>query len=251
MFSTVLRVVFKAYALKWTTDAKAMDPHQTEKHDKVEESSSEAPGSRRELMSEPGELPVSYGETRVVLLPVEDQLLYVYWEVTPVELEKAKDKLGYEYGRSSAVLRCYYGINIILDGTNAHSFLDVDIDLQTMNLYVSLPGPEKSCFVELGFRTEDGRFHPIVRSNIAEMPPERPAPKTDGHYMLVAGDYDLVETVPVPVDVQPHKVAPRFYTSRSHRLRNKNLIPSDHERGNAADLVELCEKSFTLGRSSK
>ena len=202
----------------------------------MEESSSETLESPRELTSEPGDLPDSYGETRVVLLPVDPYLVHVYWEVTFVELEKAKDKLGDEYGRSQTVLRCYDITNIIFDGTNAHSSFDVHIDLKAKNRYVSLRSPDKSYFVELGFKTEDSRFYPIARSNIAETPRARPAPKSDEHYMLVAGDYDLVEAVPAPIDVQPHKIAP---------------LLSNHEKGNATDLTEISEKRFTTGLSSK
>ena len=217
----------------------------------MEESSSETLESSRELTSEPGDLPDSYGETRVVLLSVEPYLIHVYWEVAFVELEKAKHRLGDEYGRSRAVLRCHDVTNIIFDGTNTHGSFDVDIDLKAKNWYVSLQSPEKSYFVELGFRTEDGRFHPIARSNIAETPPDRPAPKSDEYYMLVAGDYDLVETVPAPVDVQPNKIAPRFYTSRPRRLRKKSPILSGHEKGSGFDLTEISEKRFTFGLSSK
>ncbi|MCK4729216.1 MAG: DUF4912 domain-containing protein, partial [Desulfobacterales bacterium] len=152
----------------------------------MEESSTETLESPRELRSEPGDLPDSYGETRAVLLPVEPYLVHVYWEVTSVELEKAKHQLGDEYGRSQTVLRCYDITNIIFDGTNAHSSFDVHIDLKAKNRYVHLWSPEKSYFVELGFKTEGGRFFPIARSNIAETPPGWPAPKTDEHYMLVA-----------------------------------------------------------------
>ena len=229
-------------------DAKTMDPHHAEENDR--ESSSETVESPRELTSEPGDLPDSYGKTKVILLPVEPHLVHAYWEVTSDELEKAKHRLGDAHKRSQAVLRFYDVTNIVFDGTNAHSSFDVDIDLQAKNWYVSLRSPEKSYFVELGFRTEDGRFHPIARSNIAEILPDRPAPKTDEHYMIVAGDYALVETVPAPIDVQPHKIASRFYTSRLRRLRKKSPILSDHEKGNATDLTEMCEKSFTFGLSS-
>jgi len=231
-------------------DAKTIGPHQTEKQDKAEEPRSETPENLRELASEPGDLLDSYGETRAVLLPVEPYLLHVYWEVTSVELEKAKDQLGDEYGRSQAILRCYDVTNIIFEGTNAHSSFDVHIDLKAKNRYVNLWSPEKSYFVELGFKTEGGRFFPIARSNIAEIPPGWPAPKTDEYYMLVAGDYDLVEAVPTPVDGQPHKIAPRFYTSRLRRSRREIPIASSYEKGSDFDLTEMSEKRFTFGLSS-
>ena len=124
--------------VKATTDAKTIVPHQTEKLDKVEESKSQPLESHWKLTLQPSELPDSYGETKVVLLPVEPYLLNVYWDVFFTELEKAKHQLGDEYGRSQAILRCYDITNIISDGTNAHSFFDVRIDLLAKNWYVHL-----------------------------------------------------------------------------------------------------------------
>jgi hypothetical protein len=174
-----------------------------EKRDKVEESSAEACESPSKLIRECSDLPDSYGETRVVLLPVEPYLLHVYWEVTPVDLEKAKHQIDEEHGQSQAILRCYDVTNIIFDGANANGSFDVQIDLPAKSWYVHLWSPEKSYFVEVGFKTEDGRFYPIARSNIAETPSDRPAPKSDERYVLVAGDYDLLQTVPAPIEVQP------------------------------------------------
>jgi len=119
--------------------------------------------------------------------------------------------------------------------------------------YVHLWSPDKSYFVELGFKTEDSQFYPIARSNIAETPRARPAPQSDEHYMLVAGDYDLLEAVPAPIDGQAHKDTPRFYTSSRYKrdLKKKSPILSDHEEGSDIDLTEISEKRFTSGVSSK
>ncbi len=269
--------------VKPATDVKTIGPHQTEQHDKVEESSSETPESPRKLMSEPGELPESYGETRVVLLPVEPYLLHVYWEVTSVELEKAKDQLGDEYGRSKAILRCYDVTDIIFEGTNAHGSFDVPVDLSAKSWYVDLWSPEKSYFVELGFKTEGGRFFPIARSNIAEIPPAWPAPKTDEHYMLVAdikgnrhlemrspfvaeenssrakvheepfGD-DGIAAGRVNATAEMRKPEPVPESLGSTEQSSKEKERPSHkiaERFCDFDLTEMSEKRFTSGLSSK
>ncbi len=129
-----------------------------------------------------------YCESRVVLLPVEPYLIHAYWDVTSNDIEKAKQRLGDDYGQSQAVLRFYDVTNIIYDGTNAHGFFDVDIDLQAKDWYVDLWSPDKSYFVDLGFNAGDGFFLSLARSSVVKTPCASPAPKVDEHYMLVAED---------------------------------------------------------------
>jgi len=129
-----------------------------------------------------------YCKSRVVLLPVGPYLIHAYWDVTGNDIEKAKQQLGDDYGQSWTVLRFYDVTNIIYDGTNAHSFFDVDIDLQAKDWYVDLWSSDKSYFVDLGFKTGDGFFLSLARSSIVKIPCSRPAPKVDEHYMLVAED---------------------------------------------------------------
>lgn len=169
----------------------------------LQRSSSHKQSLLHELLLEPGDLPDSYGETRVVLLPIDPYMVHVYWEISFGELEKARHRFGDEHERSQPVLRFYDVTNIIFDCTNAHSSFDIDINLQAKNWYVHLWSPEKSYFVELGLKTKDSRFFPIARSNVAGIPPAWPAPKADERYMLVAGDYDLLETIQMSVEQQP------------------------------------------------
>lgn len=257
-----------------TADAKAIGFRQTENDDKVVESSSETLESPRRPMSEPGDLPDSYNETRVVLLPVEPYLLHVYWEVASVELEKAKHQLDGEYGQSQAILRCYDVTKIIFDGMNAHGSFDVYIDLLSKSRYVHLWSPEKSYFVELGFKTRNGRFYPIARSNIAQIPPDWPAPKSDEHYILVEGDYDLLQSVPAPIEVRPSQepTPPKVSQSepelpsaaeRERHCETRSPIAAEenssgaevhkekgHPKEGKLDLTEMCEKRFVSGLSS-
>ena len=260
--------------LKWTTNAKTMDNHQTQKQDKVEESSPEALESPRIRTSEPGDLPDSCGKNRIVLLPVEPYLLHVYWDFTPAELDKAKHQINKEHAQSRAILRCYDITNTIFDGTNANGSFDVHIDLLSKCWYVHLWSPEKAYFIELGFKTEDGRFYPIARSNIADIPPAWPAPKSVQHYMHVEGDYDLLETVPAPIDVQPSDglTPPKAYRAepelpwaaereRSYETRspftaedNSSIAEAHKEKGHPKegklDLTEITEQRFVSGVSS-
>ena len=190
---------------KLTSDTKIGAPRETREEHEVEDSASDALDSVGQLASEPIDLPESYGETGVVVLAVDPCVLHVYWEVTSGELKKARDKLGEAYGRSQTILRFYDITNIIFDGTNAHGSFDVDVDLLEKKRYVHLWSPEKSYSVDLGFKTRDGQFVALVRSNTAETPPGGLAPEAEALYGLVAGDYDLIRAASRPVDEpSPH-----------------------------------------------
>jgi len=156
--------------------------------EKVEKSGLRTLEAADELTREPIDLHESYGETRVVLIPVEPYMVHVYWEVASDELEKAKDRLDDNDGRSQTILRFYDVSNIFFDGTNAHSFFDVPIELESRSRYVHLWSPDKSYFVELGLKTADDRFFPLVRSNVAKTPSAWPAPKADQRDTAVHGN---------------------------------------------------------------
>jgi len=174
-----------------------------------------------------------YCESRVVLLPVEPYLIHAYWDVTSNDVDKAKQRLGDDYGKSQAILRFYDVTNIIFDGTNAHGSFDVDIDLQSKNWYVDLWSADKSYFVDLGFKTRDGFFLPVTRSSVAKTPCARPAPEADEHYMFVAEDAEEgLSKIKVPEELFPQS------------------IQAQYKKKVDFDLTEMSEKAFTLGISS-
>lgn len=225
------------------------------------------------LPIEPSEFPHFYEHARVVLLPVNPYLVHVYWEVAPDDLKEIKKLLGRPALRAQPVLRFCDITCIIFDGTNAHSQFDVDIDLGAGNWYVHVWGPEKSYCVDLGLRTEDGQFHSIARSNIAETPRAWPSGKVEETYMLVEGDYHRVEAVPPPVGHAPGPVRMRRELSgaaESSELAHRPTEPyspqdwrqsvsepeqwrvrnSESALNDDTDLTAMNERSFLSGMSS-
>ncbi|MGH7424773.1 MAG: DUF4912 domain-containing protein, partial [Candidatus Methylomirabilales bacterium] len=155
----------------------------------VDESEEKGSGpALRDPRASTGELPSSYGEARVVLLPVHPHLGHVYWDISPGDLEKAES--------ARAVLRFHDLTGVVLDQMNAPESFDVEIELEARNWYVQLPTPERSYRVDLGFRTQDGRFDSIARSNTAETPRSGPSMKREDRYLLVTGDYEQVKLLP-------------------------------------------------------
>ena len=167
--------------------SKALKPR-PKRDKKVQDSGFESNKNARELNMGPIDLPDSYGETRVVLMAIEPYLLHVYWEITSDELEKARHWFDDDHAQSQTILRFYDVTNAVVDRGKAHGFFDVDIDLYSRSRYVHLWSPDKSYFVELGFKTEDGRFFPLVRSNVAKTPSAWPAPRADEQDTAVQGN---------------------------------------------------------------
>jgi hypothetical protein len=78
-----------------------------------------------------------------------------------------------------SALRIYDITYIDFDGTNAHRYFDVEIDLRTRSWYIPLWTPEKTYCADLGFTTQDGRCFAIVRSNIFHVPRSEPSPRSE------------------------------------------------------------------------
>ena len=132
------------------------------------------PAKILELLREDGELPEAYGRTCVTLTPVSPFLLHVYWEVSPEDLEKARRAVEATQRWWQPALRFYDITYLTFNGTNAHSSFDVDIDVRAGNWYVPLWSAEKSYVLDLGFRTDNGEFYSLARSNCADIPPVCP-----------------------------------------------------------------------------
>ena len=125
---------------------------------------------------------------RVVLLPVDPYLIHVYWTLTRENIAAARLPLGNEYERAEAVLR-FYANHLASDRSGGFHSFDVCVDLNAPNWYVHLRAPDRSYYVDLGVRTEDGRFFSFARSNVVEMPRHSPATGAEARDMLVEGSF--------------------------------------------------------------
>jgi len=110
------------------------------------------------------DLPWSYGETELVLMPVDPFHIYAYWDFSPKDWEAVRAR------RQPVVLRVYDVTMIQFDGANAHSHFDIPVSLEAQNWYVDLWSAEKSLCAELGRLRPDGSFERIVRSNVIQTP---------------------------------------------------------------------------------
>lgn len=132
----------------------------------------------------PKELPLGYGEDKIVLQTRDPWWIHAYWELTEKTKERLREMLGEDvFFKSKKILRCYDVSNIIFDGNNAHRYFDIEIGDYTNNWYIDTGSPGTSWIVDLGLILPDNKFIPIVRSNVTSTPIPHPSPITDEEWM--------------------------------------------------------------------
>jgi hypothetical protein len=132
-----------------------------------------------------GSLPDGYGETRVVLIPVDPYVVHVYWELSGSDKRWVKRLLASESSHLRAVLRFHDVTALPVGGFHAAGSFDVEIRIESCNWYVRLLSPEKSYIVDLGLRGRGGRFHRIALSNRAGTPRAWPCEEAGDDLMRI------------------------------------------------------------------
>jgi hypothetical protein len=138
--------------------------------------------------------------SRVAVMTVNPRLLHVYWQIAQHDLENIHHTFHEPGAKVQPVLRFYDITYILFDGTNAHYTFDVEVDLQTLRWNVALWNDNKSYVVDLGYKSSDGRFYRMARSNVIHVPREQPSHRLDESYLRIEGG--LKKSL-VPVKVAP------------------------------------------------
>ncbi|MEN3013601.1 MAG: DUF4912 domain-containing protein [Endomicrobiia bacterium] len=135
------------------------------------------------------ELPKSYGDTKIVLLPKDPWWCFAYWEISENTFSELRNLYG---GNFKLSIRVYDVTNVNnFDGINANKFFDIDIDnINVNNWYINLPEVNRSWCVDLGIKTQDGKFITISRSNIVIMPKFGVSPLTDEQWAILQREFE-------------------------------------------------------------
>jgi len=130
------------------------------------------------------DLPLEYGDTKVVALVRDPEWVFLYWEIG----SHRRAELGIPRGahQRAMALRVYDVTDIHFDGTNAHSFYDVAVNDMAASWYLRVPEPSRAYIVDLGMYDADGDFVIIARSNAISSPPQGMSPQTDEQWMSVS-----------------------------------------------------------------
>jgi len=141
-------------------------------------------------------VPDSYDETKLVILPRDPQWVFAYWEFNKEYLSGIKEKYGeYIFRRYPVILRSYDVTDVIFNGTNAHSYFDIEIDINTKNCYFRVAACGKNYCSEIGTLLNNGKFIFLVRSNTISMPSGEVSEFSDKEWMTIKED--LVKLIKV------------------------------------------------------
>lgn len=107
------------------------------------------------------ELPVAYGVDRVSAMATDPHTLFVYWELTPGGVSRARAKAS-----GALNLRVY---SIDAEGTQGAPLHDIEVQDWISQVTLRFDAPGKRVVAVLGARDDNGLVH-IVRSHIVELP---------------------------------------------------------------------------------
>jgi hypothetical protein len=131
------------------------------------------------------ELPESYGDNRIVLLPRDLAWLFAYWDLA-VEYKEAARAAG----GSVLALRLYDVTGIDFDGTNARAMVEHECAEWARSWYLPTPAPDRDYVVEIGYRGADQWF-PLARSNKVSVPSDQPSTWIKDDFITIRFDEDL------------------------------------------------------------
>jgi hypothetical protein len=143
---------------------------------------------KTEVVPQITDLPTSYGDTKIVLLPRDPWWCFAYWEIG----EQTKQEIRSIYGENvKYVIRVYDVTNVVnFDGRNANKYFDIEINLAAKSWYINVGEPNRSWCVDLGLITSDGKFVVITRSNIVTMPRYGVSPLTDEQWAVLQREFE-------------------------------------------------------------
>lgn len=136
-----------------------------------EDNKGKKPAQEAAPQNEEEKIPDRYNDNRVVLMVRDPYWCYTYWEISDSLLENKRKEMREEWGDYSLILRVYDVTGVEFDGTNSYKFQDIRVNSNAGNWYINVWEPGRDYMVEIGYRSHDGHFIAIIRSNRVSSPP--------------------------------------------------------------------------------
>jgi hypothetical protein len=120
------------------------------------------------------ENPAFYGRDELILIARDPYSLFAYWELTWERRELLSQYVGQHSDKLQKYLRLYDVTNLEFLGDNAHAVRDIDVHHDAYQWYINPVDPGRNYILDYGCFFE-GRFLPLLRSNVVLTPRQTPA----------------------------------------------------------------------------
>ena len=151
-------------------------------------------------------LPSTYQDNRLVLLARDPSWLYAYWDFHPEHRRAVQSCVPTQ--DVQLTLRLLDITFLTYNGANAWSMVDIALTSDATHWYISLGQPDTTYCVEIGYKTVEGRFAPLGRSNAVTTPRASFSPLLSFHWWTPAersvAPALSVERQPVPLLESAH-----------------------------------------------
>ncbi len=149
---------------------------------------------RKEVVYAPAipELPGNYGDNRIVLMVIDPEWLFSYWETRKDVMDSVLNTPGNFAHGARIVLRVYDVTDVIFDGSNAHKYFDIEVTGGAQSWYIHVGEPNRSFCVDIGFLTRNGIFLTLSRSNTVRTPRTGVSEIVDEKWMGIEALYEKI-----------------------------------------------------------
>ena len=161
-------------------------------------------------------------ESRIVLMDVDPYWVHLYWEITPGDRQNLVDQLDKSLHPLRQVIRVYDVTFISFDGSNAHSYFDIEVASDKGNWYIDLWSPHKSVCSDIGMKSPRGNFYSIARSNFIDTPRDSLSSSGEEQWMKVSGAYEEIFLFPLPIRTERQE-GDYTYPPRENAYQNPDL----------------------------
>ncbi|OQW98493.1 MAG: hypothetical protein BWK68_00515 [Elusimicrobia bacterium A5] len=137
-------------------------------------------------------IPARYNEDILVILPRDPHWIFAYWDISDGTSSRLKNKYGRDiFEKSNFVLRIHDITGFKkFPGNKSRKFKEISVNFNSRNWYINIENPGRTYCVQLGIKTKDGKFIPILLSNTINAPTGRVSDATGEQWMLVYEDYE-------------------------------------------------------------
>jgi len=119
-------------------------------------------------------LPDFYGRDECTLLARDPKTLFLYWEVTWDRRKMISSYIHMHFDQAQKYIRLYDVTNLHFLGDYSNGFIDVPVHNDDRSWYFNNVIPGRHYIADYGVFYE-GRFLPLLRSNVVETPRNTPA----------------------------------------------------------------------------